>query len=221
MVNQTESNKIKIPATPSYVLAFLLLAFLCYEAHEFIHHLTGAMLCGGFGSMTFSTFEARPYCFSDAAVTLSGPLLSFAFAWLGDYWLSKRRNMLFSYTLIFASSAHLRFPLPLMRSGDEWLVMRTTFEQPNPYLVAGILFLLALPPLVSAYRSLENHRRVLTFTVSFIAPFIILFLMPIMDGLISETGMTWLGIPLVILVVNTLVAFGLYIAGRKILNIAH
>jgi len=208
-------NNVNIPIKLRYMVLFLLLTFLCYEAHELFHHLVGGILCGGFGTMTFTTFEARPQCISDIAVTLSGPLLSFVIAWFGAYWLKKSMYMLFAYTLIFASYAHLRFPLPLMGSGDEWLVARTYLQEPNSYLVAGILLLLALPPLVTAYRSIANPWRLTVFITSFILPFVILFSINYLDDLISETSSYWVGIPIVFLVVNALATLCFALVGRK------
>ncbi len=209
-------NKIFIPTTLPYLIAFLLLTFLCYEAHEFFHHLVGAAFCDGFGTMTFTTFEPKPACVSDAAVTLSGPMLSFVIAWIGAYWLRKGRHMLLAYTLIFASYAHLRFPLPLMGSGDEWLVARTNFEQPSVILVAGILFLLALPQLVVAYRSIANPWRVAVFSASWFLPFTILGSISYLDGLLSETSATWIGVPIIIWVVNAAAVLCLVVIGTKL-----
>lgn len=216
-------NKLHIPITFTYPFAFLLLTYLCYQAHELFHHLVGGALCGGFGTMTFSAFEPKPACVSDAAVTLSGPFLSFAIAWLGAYWLSKNKHMLFSYTLVFACYAHLRFPLPLMQSGDEWLVARDSLEQPNPFVLAGILFLLALPPLVYAYRSIANPWRVLVFAASWLMPFGILFLMPNLDAWLLGTEpnrvqMALLGIPITIWIVNLSAVLFFLFLGYRIFN---
>jgi len=197
-------------------MLFLLLTFLCYEAHELLHHLIGGVLCGGFGTMTFTTFEARPKCISDIAVTLSGPLLSFVLAWFGAYWLKQGKHILFAYTLIFASYAHLRFPLPLMGSGDEWLVARTYLQEPNSYLTAGILFLLALPPLVISYRSIANPWRPTVFITSFILPFVILFSINYLDSLISETSTAWFGIPVIVLNMNLLAILLCLFGGKQI-----
>lgn len=212
-----EAGKVKIPMTVQYLLLFLLLTFLCYEAHEAFHHLVGAILCGGFGTMTFTTYAPKPQCNLDHVVTLAGPFLSFVIAWFGGYLLLKKKHMLFAYTLTFASFAHLRFPLPLMGSGDEWLVMRTNFEQPNPYFVAGILFLLALPPLVIAYRSVANRWRVPVFALSWILPFVILGSITYLDAWLPGTETSQgqpalMGIPAIIWVVN-LIATLLFIFG--------
>ncbi len=210
------TKNLTVPITPLYLCAFLLLTFLCYEAHELFHHLAGGLLCGGVGTMTFTTYVPKPDCKLDAIVTLSGPLFSFVLAWLGAYWLVKRKHLLFAYTLIFASYAHLRFPLPLMGSGDEWQVARTNFEQPNAMLVAGILFLLALPPLVIAYRSIANPWRAPVFAVSWILPFVLLGSITYLDSLLSETSAAWIGVPIIVWVVNALAVLCLVVIGAKL-----
>lgn len=197
-------NKVNVPLTIRYWLAFLLLSFICFEAHETFHHVVGAAQCGGFGTMTLSVYEPKPDCLLDPLVTLAGPLLTFAIAWFGAYLLTKNRHMLFAYTLIFASFAHLRFPLPLMGSGDEWSVARQQFQQPNRYLLAGILFILALPPLMSAYKSLANRQRLPIFIASWLMPFLLLFTIPIVDvwlfgAELNQATFSLLGIPTIVL----------------------
>lgn len=218
MTNRTRNGKIKIPVTLTYAVWFLLLTFLCYQAHEMFHHLVGGILCGGFGTMTFTAYVPKPDCALDGIVTLAGPFLSFAIAWFGAYWLVKRKYSLFAYTLIFASYAHLRFPLPLMGSGDEWLVARTNLQEPNPYLVAGILFLLALPPLVIAFRSIANQWRVPVFVTSWILPFVILGSITYLDVWLlsaNEAQPALLGIPVIIWVVNLIVALFVLFGGNR------
>lgn len=213
-------GRVNVPITLRYATLFLLLTFLSYQAHEIFHHLVGGLLCGGLGTMTFTTYIPKPECRLDAVVTLAGPLLSFAIAWLGAYWLAKRKHMLFAYTLIFASYAHLRFPLPLMGSGDEWLVARTNLQQPNSFVIAGILFLLALPPLVVAYRSIANRWRVPVFAVSWILPFVILGSITALDVWLlgTESGSNepaLIGVPLAIWIVNLIVASLFLFGGHR------
>jgi hypothetical protein len=131
--------------------------------------------------------------------------------------------MLFAYTLIFASFAHLRFPLPIMSNGDEWLVARTYFHDPNQYLLAGILFLLALPALVYAYRAIANQKRLLIFLVSWFLPFTILFSLPFVDGWVlgSDPGRihpSLIGVPVIVWAVNLTALVIFTFAGNKILS---
>lgn len=51
--------RVSIPYQPVHIALFLLLAFLCYQAHQWVRHLVGAALCGGFGSMTFTVATTK------------------------------------------------------------------------------------------------------------------------------------------------------------------
>ena len=208
-------QKVIVPMTIPYLLVFLLLTFLCMEAHETFHHLVGGVLCGGFGTMTLTIYEST--C-DLSGITFAGPFLSFAIAWFGAYLLLKNKRMLVAYTLIFASFAHLRFPLPLTRSGDEWSVLRDYLPLSGRYWVASILFLLALPPLVIAFRSIANRRRVLIFTTSWLLPLFLLFVLPYIDiwlfgPELDKPGLSLIGIPVIILVAD-MVAIGLYMFAK-------
>src|SRR5512144_32865 len=101
--------KIRIPYRPVHIVTFLLLAFLCYQAHQLTRHIVGAVLCGGFGSMTFTVTITRQPCILPTLVTLSGPLLTYGLAWSGILLLRSPRTRLFAYALIFASFSHLRW----------------------------------------------------------------------------------------------------------------
>jgi hypothetical protein len=65
--------KVKIPTRLVPIAIFLLLAFLCYQAHQLTRHLVGAALCGGFGTMTFTITTTRELCLFPTLVTLSDP----------------------------------------------------------------------------------------------------------------------------------------------------
>ena len=111
--------KIRIPHQPAHIFLFLLLAFLCYQAHQFVRHLGGAGLCGGFGSMTFTVATTKQPCTLATVVTLSGPVLTFAPGFTGMRLLYTRRFALSGYALIFAGFAHLRFIQTRTGQGDE------------------------------------------------------------------------------------------------------
>lgn len=209
-------QKVMVSLTIPYLLMFLLLTFLCMEVHETFHHLVGGVLCGGFGTMTLTVYE--PTC-DQYIVTFAGPFLSFAIAWIGGYLLLKNTHVLFAYTLIFASFAHLRFPLPIAKMGDEWSVLRNYLPLSSRYWVAGILFLLALPPLVIAFRSIANKRRIQIFTAMWLLPLSLLYLLPFVDTWLfgpdlDRQSLSLIGVPLVILVVD-LVAIGLYMFSQN------
>jgi len=196
------------------------------EAHETFHHLIGAALCGGFGTMTLSVYEPKPNCLLDPLVTLAGPFLTFVIAWFGAFWLAKHKHKLFAYTLIFASFAHLRFPLPLNRSGDEWYVIRTNFEGlkeslPAQLFLATVLFLLALPPLVTAFRSLAVKNRLPIFVASWLLPLFPLFALSVVDEWLfgpelNQVGVALMGIPVIILILDVVAMLMLWMVGKPI-----
>src|SRR6266508_6481397 len=151
--------KVKIPSRPAYILTFLLLAFLCYQAHQLTRHLVGAALCGGFGSMTFTVTITKEPCSLPILVTLSGPVLTYGLAWLGMFLLRSSKYKLVAYALIFASFAHLRFIQTLTGRGDELILAQQWFAAPSRSIVGAIVFLIGLPPIIAAFRVIANKRR--------------------------------------------------------------
>src|SRR5512133_3458312 len=140
--------KVKIPSRPVYIVMFLLLAFLCYQAHQLTRHLVGAALCGGFGTMTFTVTITKEPCSLPILVTLSGPLLTYGLAWFGMFLLRspKYTHTRFAYALIFASFSHLRFIQTLTGRGDELILAQQWFGISSRVIVALIVFLIGLPP---------------------------------------------------------------------------
>jgi hypothetical protein len=170
--------KVRIPYQPVHIVLFLLLAFLCYEAHQLVRHLVGAALCGGFGSMTFTVARTKEPCVLPTLVTLSGPALTYGLAWFGMLLLRSPKYALFAYALIFASFAHLRFIQNLTGRGDELVLAQQWFGVSSLFIVAVIVFLIGLPPIVAAFRAIANKRRLLVFIGSWLLPF------PVLIGLL-------------------------------------
>lgn len=162
--------KVRIPAHPIYIALFVLLAFLCYEAHQLMRHLVGAVLCGGFGSMTFTVATTRELCAFPTLVTLSGPVLTYGLAWIGMFLLRSPKYRLFAYTLIFASFAHLRWIQTLTGRGDELILAEQWFGITSRPVVALGVFLIGLPPVIAAFRVIANQRRILVFIASWLLP---------------------------------------------------
>ena len=171
--------KVKIPSQPAHILLFLLLAFLCYQAHQLMRHLVGAALCGGFGTMTFTVTTTREPCSFPTLVTLSGPLLTYGLAWFGMFLLRspKYTHTRFAYALIFASFAHLRFIQILTGRGDELILAEEWFGISSRVIVAAIVFLIGLPPVIAAFRAIANRQRILVFICSWLLPLPLLFAM--------------------------------------------
>ena len=128
----------------------MLLAFLCYQAHQWVRHFTGASLCGGFGTMTFTVAATRQPCVLPVVVTLSGPVLTYGLEWLGMFLLRKRSYAQFGYALVFASFGHLRFIQTLSGRGDELILAQQWFGISSRFLVALAVFLIGLPPVFNS-----------------------------------------------------------------------
>jgi hypothetical protein len=169
--------KVKIPSHPVHIAIFLLLAFLCYQAHQLTRHLIGAVLCGGFGTMTFTITITREPCLFPTLVTLSGPALTYGLAWFGMCLLRSPKYKLFAYALIFASFAHLRFIQTLTGRGDELILAEQWFGISSQTIVAAVVFLIGLPPVIAAFHAIANRRRILVFICSWLLPLPLLFAM--------------------------------------------
>ncbi len=211
--------RISLPHRPAHIALFLVLAFLCYQAHQWVRHLTGAVLCGGVGTVTLSVAIIRQPCSLPTLVTLSGPVLTYGLAYSGMLLLLYRKAPAFAYALIFASFAHLRWIQTLTGRGDEIVLAQQWFGVSNPGWVAVALFLIGLPPLLAAYRSIGNRDRLRVFGVSYLLPLPLLLVILLGDRLlfgasdlpsggsvIAHPGPTILGISVIVLVVDLLAA---------------
>jgi hypothetical protein len=195
---------------------FLLLAFLFYQAHQLTRHLTGAALCGGFGTMTFTITIAREPCSIPTLVTLSGPVLTYGLAYLGMFLLRSPRYRLFAYALIFASFSHLRFIQTLTGRGDELPLAQQWFGVSSRPVVALIVFLIGLPPVSAAFRAIANPRRWRVFLGSWLLPLPVLFVLLFANRfLFGENGNERLGISLTVFLVDLIATVLLILWGRR------
>jgi hypothetical protein len=217
--------KLKIPSRPAHIMTFLLLAFLCYQAHQLTRHLVGAALCGGFGTMTFTVTITREPCLFPALVTLSGPALTYGLAWFGMFLLRSPKYKLFAYALIFASFAHLRFIQTLTGRGDELILAEGWFGISNQAIVAILVFLIGLPPMIAAFQVVANQRRVPVFLCSWLLPLPLLFMMLFGNQFLFGKngndihGVLFLGIPLIVLATDMLASTLFIILGPRNLQL--
>lgn len=203
--------KIRIPSHPIHIAAFLLLTFLCYQAHQWVRHLVGAALCGGFGTMTFSVAIPREPCAAPVLVALSGPLFTYALAYIGMWLLRSNKRRLFAYALIFASFSHLRWIQTLTGRGDELVLAQQWLGVNSRIVVALVVFLLGLPPILAAYRVIANDHRLRVFLVSYLLPLPVLVLILFANRFLygpegnQVRGHVLLGIPPIVLTTDLLV----------------
>jgi hypothetical protein len=213
--------KVKIPSHPVYIAIFLLLAFLCYQAHQLTRHLVGAALCDGFGTMTFTVTTTREPCSFPAIVTLSGPVLTYGLAWFGMFLLRSPKYKLLTYTLIFASFAHLRFIQTLTGRGDELILAKQWFGISSGLIVAAIVFLIGLPPVIAAFRVIANRRRNLVFICSWLLPLPLLFVMLFANQMLFGAngdeihGVALLGIALIVFMTDLIASILLIVFGPR------
>ena len=202
--------KIHVPHRPIDIARFLLLAFLCYQGHQLVRHLTGGALCGGLGSMTFTIATTRQPCALPTLLTLSGPLFTYGLAWLAMLLIRVPKYALFAYALIFASFTPLRWIQTLSGRGDELVLAAQWFGTSNRLIVAFVVLLIAVPPVVVAFRAIANQRPVRVLIGSLLLPLPLLFAMLFGNrALFGENGIPEgqaliFGIAPVVLVVNVL-----------------
>lgn len=197
-----------------YVAAFLLLEFVCMQAHEIIHHLTGRIVCGEWGAMTFTVFTLAGNCFETNPLamfaTASGPALSYFLVWMGMFVLLRGEHRLFGVSLIFANLPFARFVTVAMKGGDEMVIARRFFGDESWPVVLGLTVLVLLPPLVAAFKSLGTRHRPLIFSAFLLLPLFFdavikrVLLEPLIDRW-EKTAAPIFGIPLFIAVVDILV----------------
>ena len=53
---------MRVQLTPRYLLAFLCLAAVLGIGHELAHHITGFLICGGWGYKSFNSFRLVAGC---------------------------------------------------------------------------------------------------------------------------------------------------------------
>jgi hypothetical protein len=205
---------VKLKLNWQYPAAFLLLEFVCMQAHEIIHHLTGRIVCGAWGAMKFSVFTLSGNCFetnsSALLATAAGPALSYLLMWAGLLILSRSEHRLFGFSLIFANLPFARFVTVLMKGGDEMTIARRFFGDESWAIILCLTVLAVLPPLAMAFKAIGNRRRPLIFAAFLLLPLLFDAVLKrfLLDPLINRweaTATPFFGVPLFIVIVDVLV----------------
>lgn len=161
---------ISIKITWKYCLAFYCMIMLYASLHELVHHFAGAAICGAWGYKTFNYFSTA--CESNRwayLATYAGPLFSFIMMWVGAYGLRKKNSSTLtrqiSFALIFAQLPFQRMIFPFFKMNDEFYASKSLFGDTQLVYWSVIIFvwLICLPPLVTAYRSIRNRNRLAWF----------------------------------------------------------
>lgn len=220
---------MKIQLSTPYILAFLLLTMLCGLSHEMVHHVTGAAICGCWGYKTFNSFTLCDSCVGEEFgywATIAGPAFTFALMWLGWYQLSRPdiKNKQLGFALIFANFPVNRMLFVFMGANDEQWVARHLYGNSTIAFWVTVLIVLicTVPPLVAAYKAINNNHKTLWFAGFFILPFVFVILFAgffleeyllLQEKVLADT--LW-GIPYLLLLVEVICLAG-YAATKKFL----
>ena len=168
-----------------YVLGFLALNGIVSELHEQAHMTTGRIVHGCYGPRDFNVWQT---CANGAdalpfAASLAGPLFSYAVMWLGVWLLlgagtAARKSI--GFTLIFAPLPFARIFTALAGGGDEKVFMMSVAgDALTPaaarLLALAMVLLFCVPPVVVAWRAVENRWH-----AAYIAGFCILPMVVVM-----------------------------------------
>jgi hypothetical protein len=160
---------VRVTLTPRYLTAFVCLAAILGIGHELAHHVTGFLICGEWGYKTFNSFVLAEGCRQQHPstfwlATLTGPVLfNYLPMWIG-YWQMRRPDpgaKLFGLTLVFATIPVMRIVFSALGANDEPWIIRLHFGK-DPiafWAMNAAIWLLTIPPLVLAWRTLHRDRR--------------------------------------------------------------
>jgi hypothetical protein len=172
-------QRIAVPFNINFIIGFLILLFLLMQLHQLLHHVEGGIFCGKVGYLTFDRHHFSSDL-SDSAykiATFTAPLFShYAAMWIGLFLLADKRFKLFGFSLIFASLPLAR--LAAVNGGDErfyglWICQFLGIDISYATVISLIIILLIIvPPLIFAFISIGNKRRLITFLSFLLLPLI-------------------------------------------------
>lgn len=162
---------MKIKITWKYCLAFYCMIMLYASFHELIHHFAGYVICGDWGYKSFNYFKTACSETNNLRflATFSGPILNFVAMGAGAYILMKagtnNYRMQFGFALIFAQLPLQRMINPIFSMNDEFYAAASLWGN-TPFVywsVIIVIWAICIPPLVIAYRKIENRYRIWWF----------------------------------------------------------
>ena len=136
--------------------------------HELVHHFSAFIICGEWGYKTFNYFRAA--CNSPGLLsTYAGPLFTFSVMWIGAYLLKRKSSTpnqrQLAFALIMGMMPAQRMIMPFFKQNDEYYASAQVFgKTPEVYwLVILTVWLFCVPPLVAAYKSINNKYKMAWF----------------------------------------------------------
>ncbi len=219
---------VRIKITLKYCIAFYCICRLYASIHELVHHFTAYFICGDWGYKSFNYFEtACEGTDKSLLATYTGPLFTFIMMYVGVYFINKKfstfRNHL-GFALIFAQMPLQRMINPFFKMNDEFYATANLFgDTPlNYWLTIIIIWIICVPPLVKAYRAIENSYKALWFSF-YLVLFPYLLFGPFFFGLEyvmvqrNFLSQTVIGIGL-LFIINEIVTIVLYFVTKKYID---
>ena len=219
---------VNLKITWRYCIALYCLTMLYASLHELVHHFAGFVVCGDWGYKTFNSFStACEHLPKTYIATYAGPVFSFAMMYVGMNYLKPTASTLkkhLGFALIFAQMPAQRMMGPILGFNDELYATTKLFgsNAMNAWVVGIIIFAICIPPLIKAFKAIQNQNRVLWFLLYFLLLPYILFGPPfmLMEYLMVEKGFldqTVIGIGL-LFVINEVVTILLFFKTKRYLD---
>lgn len=153
-----------------YCIALYFVVMFYASAHELVHHFFARAACGAWGTKTFNSFRtACEGTFGSYMSTLAGPIYTFACMYLGWWLLASARSTPFrrqlGFAIVFAQLPLQRITGPLLGFNDELYVTAHYFgnSAATRWLTFAAILAICLPPLIGAFRSIQNRWRITWF----------------------------------------------------------
>lgn len=219
---------VKLKLTTKYCIALYCITMLYASLHELVHHFTGYLVCGAWGYKSFNSFETA--CEGEAIsylATYAGPLFTFIMMYVGMYLLRTNKSHFHSqlgFAMIFAQMPVQRMLGPIMGFNDELYATGRLFGYTtlNTWIVIILVWAVCMPPLIQAYKAIQNKRKLLWFLLyALLLPYILFGPMFfLLEYLMLQKGVldqAVIGIGL-LFIINEIVTILLYLKTKKYLD---
>jgi hypothetical protein len=179
------------------------------------------------GGKSFNYFENA--CDEPIAylATYAGPLFTFVMMYVGAYFLNDKFSTLkkqLGFAIIFAQWPLQRMTSPFFRMNDEYYASAALFGRTDTVYWAVIIsiWLICLPPLIKAYKSIDNKYRIAWF-LFYLCLFPYLLLGPFFGGLeYLMVEKKFLAQPIIgiglLFIINEIITIIAYIFSKKYIN---
>jgi hypothetical protein len=157
---------IKLKITWKYCIAFYCIGMLYASLHELIHHFAGYVVCGEWGVKTFNYFSTACDGEPKAHIaTYAGPVFTFIMMYVGAYLLNEKFSNYtkhLGFAMIFAQIPLQRMVNPFFRMNDEYYATAQLFGATDIvyWSVIIVIWAICIPPLVKAFKAIQNKYRI-------------------------------------------------------------